>query len=62
MRWALDALPRRNRLSDAERAELDEAFLARVEALGADPDLFVAPGLHLSPWAKAAPLGSSPAA
>ena len=33
LRWALDALPRRNRLSDEERAELDAAFLARAEAL-----------------------------
>ncbi|MCC2654703.1 MAG: hypothetical protein K0Q60_4870 [Microvirga sp.] len=62
LRWAVDALPRRNRLSDAERIQLDQAFLARAEALGADPDLLVAPGLHISPGAKAAPLDSSPAA
>jgi hypothetical protein len=45
LRWALEALPRRYRLSDEERAELDAAFLARAEALGAEPDLFVASGL-----------------
>ena len=38
LRWALDALPRRNRMNDEERAALDQAFRARAEALGLEPD------------------------
>ena len=61
LRWALDVLPRRNRLSDEERAELDAAFLARAEALGTEPDLFVASGRDGAPSASAAPQPSSAA-
>jgi hypothetical protein len=61
LRWALDVLPRRNRLSDEERAELDAAFLARAEALGIEPDLFVASGRDGAPSASAAPQPSSAA-
>ncbi|KAA2234802.1 ERF family protein [Salinarimonas soli] len=39
---ALQALPSRRGLSDTERAQADADFLARAEALGADPDLLVA--------------------
>src|SRR5215207_8418905 len=45
-RWALDALPRRNRMSGEERAQVDQAFLARAEALGAKPDLLLASGFE----------------
>jgi hypothetical protein len=55
LRWALDALPRRNRLNDKERAQLDAAFLARAEALGTEPDLLLA----LSPCGNA---GAAPSA
>jgi hypothetical protein len=55
LRWALDALPQRNRLSDEERAQLDAAFLARAKALGAEPDLLLA----LSPCENA---GAAPSA
>ncbi len=42
IRWAVAALPHRNTLSDEERAELDALFLARAQAIGADPDLLAA--------------------
>ena len=61
-RWALDALPRRNRMSDEERARVDEAFLARAEALGAKPDLLrmAEPELTRPESATPAPSPSSP--
>jgi hypothetical protein len=39
---ALEALPARRGLSDAERAQADAAFLTQAEALGIDPDLLIA--------------------
>lgn len=42
LRWALAILPLRNRLADGARASLDEAFLARADALGTDPELLLA--------------------
>jgi hypothetical protein len=42
LRWALSALPSRYSLSDEARAALEGAFLARAEAIGADPDLLAA--------------------
>ena len=41
-RWALDNLPTRNRLSENERTALDAAFLARAEAIGAEPEVLLA--------------------
>jgi hypothetical protein len=38
-RWALEVLPARNKLDDKERATLDAAFLAKAEAIGADPEV-----------------------
>jgi hypothetical protein len=43
-RWALEILPARNKLEEARRAEFDEAFLARANAIGADPELLIAFG------------------
>ncbi len=37
LRWAVAALPYRNTLSDEARGALDAAFLARAEAIEADP-------------------------
>jgi hypothetical protein len=42
LRWAVAALPYRNRLTDDARSELDAAFLARAQAIGADPELLAA--------------------
>jgi hypothetical protein len=42
LRWALDALPRRNELDEEARAALDAAFLARATEIGADPELLIA--------------------
>jgi hypothetical protein len=42
LRWAVAALPYRNTLTEEARAELDSAFLARAQAIGADPDLLAA--------------------
>jgi hypothetical protein len=42
LRWALEALPVRNKLDETRRAEFDAAFLARADAIGADPDLLIA--------------------
>jgi hypothetical protein len=42
LRWALDILPARNKLGEAQRAEFDAAFLARADAIGADPELLIA--------------------
>ena len=41
-RWALEILPARNKLDEARRAEFDAAFLARADAIGADPELLIA--------------------
>jgi hypothetical protein len=41
-RWALEVLPARNKLDEARRAEFDAAFLAKADALGADPELLIA--------------------
>ena len=41
LRWALDALPRRNQLDEDARAALDAAFLERATAIGADPELLL---------------------
>jgi hypothetical protein len=38
-RWALEVLPARNKLDEKERVALDAAFLAKAEAIGADPEL-----------------------
>jgi hypothetical protein len=38
-RWALETLPARNKLDEEQRAALDTAFLARADAIGADPEL-----------------------
>ena len=40
-RWALEILPARNKLDDAQRAAFDAAFLARADAIGADPELLI---------------------
>jgi hypothetical protein len=40
-RWALEMLPARNKLDDARRAAFDAAFLARADAIGADPELLI---------------------
>jgi hypothetical protein len=40
-RWALEVLPARNKLDEKERSALDAAFLAKAEAVGADPELLV---------------------
>ena len=42
VRWAIAAMPHRNGLDDASRAALDAAFRARVQTLGASPDLILA--------------------
>jgi hypothetical protein len=41
LRWALEVLPARNKLDDAQRAVLDAAFVARAQAIGVDPDLLI---------------------
>jgi hypothetical protein len=41
LQWALEILPARNKLDDARREVLDAAFLARAEAIGADPELLI---------------------
>jgi hypothetical protein len=41
-RWALEILPARNKLDEARRAEFDAAFLAKADAIGADPELLIA--------------------
>jgi hypothetical protein len=41
-RLAVNILPARNKLDDAQRAEFDAAFLARADAIGADPELLLA--------------------
>ena len=40
-RWALEILPARNKLDDAQRAAFDAAFLARADEIGADPELLI---------------------
>lgn len=64
LRWALAILPLRNRLADGARASLDEAFLARADALGTDPELLLAfradPGfMHAEKLGPAAPTGGN---
>jgi hypothetical protein len=41
LQWALEILPARNKLDDARREALDAAFFAKVEAIGADPELLI---------------------
>jgi hypothetical protein len=41
LQWALDSLPARNKLDDTRREALDAAFLAKAEAIGADPELLI---------------------
>ena len=41
-RWALEILPARNKLDEARRAEFDAAFLAKADAIGADPEFLIA--------------------
>ena len=41
LRWAIEVLPARNKLDDAQRAVLDAAFVARAQAIGVDPDLLI---------------------
>ena len=55
-RWALEILPARNKLDEHQRAALDAAFLARADAVGADPELLTPFALH-----RASPLGDGPA-
>ena len=57
LRWALEILPARNKLDDGQRAALDAAFLARADAIGADPELLTPFALHRAP----SPLGDGPA-
>jgi hypothetical protein len=40
-RWALEILPFRNKLDESQRAASDAAFLARADAIGADPELLI---------------------
>jgi ERF superfamily len=40
-RWALEILPARNKLDELQRAAFDAAFLARADAIGADPELLI---------------------
>jgi hypothetical protein len=56
LRWAFEILPARNKLDDRKRDALDAAFLAKADAIGADPELLI-------PWAARrtqAPLPSDP--
>jgi hypothetical protein len=39
--WALEILPFRNELDESQRAVFDAAFLARADAIGADPELLI---------------------
>ncbi|SEC59753.1 ERF superfamily protein [Rhizobiales bacterium GAS191] len=48
-RWALQMLPARNKFDEAQRAEFDAAFLARADAIGADPELLIPFGSHRVP-------------
>ena len=48
-RWALEILPARNKLEEHQRAALDAAFLARADAVGADPELLTPFALHREP-------------
>jgi hypothetical protein len=57
-RWALEILPARNKLDDAQRAAFDAAFLARADAIGADPDLLIPFTSRRAP----SPLGDGPVA
>jgi hypothetical protein len=53
LRWALENLPARNKLGEHQLAALDAAFLARADAIGADPELLTPFALHRAP----SPLG-----
>ncbi len=55
-RWALEILPARNKLDDAQRAAFDAAFLARADAIGADPELLIPFTSRRAP----SPLGDGP--
>ena len=55
-RWALEILPARNKLDDAQRAAFDAAFLARADAIGADPELLIPFTSRRAP----SPLGDAP--
>jgi hypothetical protein len=54
-RWALEILPARNKLDDAQRAAFDAAFVARADAIGADAELLI-PFTRRAP----SPLGDGP--
>jgi hypothetical protein len=54
LKWAVAALSQRNTLSDEARAELDAAFLARAQSIGADPDLLAVLNGNREERAKAA--------
>jgi hypothetical protein len=43
LRWALNALPRRNRMTEEDLRKLNRAFTARKEALGVEPRVGDAP-------------------
>jgi hypothetical protein len=40
-RWVLEILPFRNKLDESQRAAFDAAFLARADAIGADPERLI---------------------
>ena len=48
-RWALETLPARNKLDEEQRAALDAAFLARADAIGADPEVLTPFAFNRSP-------------
>ena len=48
-RWALETLPARIKLNEEQRAALDAAFLARADAIGADPELLTPFAFRKSP-------------
>jgi len=60
LRWALEVLPARNKLDDAQRTVLDAAFVARAEAIGVDPDLLIPFAAQRAPTLPSEP-PSSPA-
>jgi hypothetical protein len=57
LRWALDILPARNKLDETQRTKFDAAFLARADAIGADPELLIA----FSPSGVSAEFDNGPA-
>jgi hypothetical protein len=42
LRWAKDILPVRSRLAELDRVAMDQAFLERAKAIGADPEFLSA--------------------